>query len=126
MCRVEDGDHWTMSTQTRPVARKPHQCVECWRTIPPGERYHHLRGLLGDQWSDLKWCEHCDAAGEWLSIQCRGYLVGQMLEELVEHWQEDTAFRSVWLARAIAGMRRRWLDGRMPVMGEPPALAVSA
>lgn len=126
MCRVDEAEPWAVYDQTNPVARKDHTCCECQRTIRAGERYHYGRGLLDGNWFSFSWCRHCDAAGEWMNRECNGYMVEGLLEELVEHWSEDELFRSPWLARAIAGMRQKWLDGRMPVPGPPPVLAVSA
>lgn len=127
MCRAEDAEPWKIFQHTTPTARKAHTCVECGRTIQSGEQYHRGRGVLyGGPWESYAWCRHCDAAARWLSRECGGYLFEEVLTELVEHWNEDTAFRSVWLARSIAGMRRKWCDGRTPVPGEPPVLAVPA
>lgn len=126
MCRVEEAEPWTVWARTKPVARKEHICCECGRTIRAGEPYNRGTGLFDARWSSFAWCRHCEAAGVWMQRTCGGYLAEGLLEELDEHWYEDTAFRSVWLARAIAGMRRMWCGGRMSVPGEPPVLEVSA
>lgn len=128
MCRVEyaDSDPWTLLSEMEPQARKEHLCCECGRAIRVGEQYHFWSGLAAGRWNTYHQCRQCVAAAAWLMRECGGYVFTEVLEELVEHWEEETAFQSVWLARAIAGMRRKWLDGRMPIPVAPPVLAVSA
>lgn len=120
MCRAEDADPWTLYESDERVARKEHRCGECWRTIRVGESHHWAHGLVTGQWTTHRTCAHCAAAAVWLERTCHGWIYGEVCEELVEHWREDEVYRSAWLARAIAGMRRKWLDGRIPVPGEPP------
>lgn len=126
MCRVDGAEQFEVWQQSTPTARKEHTCCECGRPIHVGETYHRGRGMYESKWFAVAWCRHCDAASAWLRRECGGYLTEGLLEELVEHWEEDTAFRSVWLARAIAGMRQKWHGGRMPVPSEPPLVVSHA
>lgn len=50
---------------TRPVARKPHGCGSCGRTIQPGERYKRGAGMDGTAWT-WKECGHCDVLLEFV------------------------------------------------------------
>jgi hypothetical protein len=121
MCRIQDCDPWRVYREAKRTARKNHQCFECSRVIAKGERYHYATGLdpCGDRWDVFHLCAHCDAAAQWLVIVCGGYLYGGIGEELLEHWEEDTTFRSRELAMAIRGRERAWKplrgDGLMPV-----------
>lgn len=108
MCRIQDCDPWDFFHGGHRVARKKHQCMDCRRTIAPGERYHYATGLADGRWSVMKLCQHCEVAAEWLSEVCNGYLYGAIGMELLEHWEEDTTFRSRELAMAIRGHQRSW------------------
>lgn len=115
----EPSDVWSATVRK---ARREHRCDECGRTIVPGERYEHVSSLYDGSWSTLKTCPHCLAASQWLRIVCRGYLVGNLHEELLEHWREDELYRSLWLGRAIVGMTRQW-RGLGPLPDPRPMLA---
>ncbi len=119
MCRIQGCEPWDCYRYGRRTARKDHQCMDCYRTIQRGEPYHYATGLADGRWSDMKICQHCEAAAEWLREVCNGYLYGAIGEELEEHWDEDLTFRSRALAMAVLGHRRRWQkfrgDGLMPV-----------
>ncbi|HEX3778407.1 MAG TPA: hypothetical protein VHX38_01985 [Pseudonocardiaceae bacterium] len=109
MCRVEDCDPWDVVTETRPLAHKSHCCTECGRTIQTGEPYLRIKGHCGGRWEEHKICQHCDAASEVMSVMCHGWPLGDLLDELVEHWREG--YCSVPYGRLIARMRRKWHDG---------------
>lgn len=109
MCAVEDCEPFTVYTSKWPTARKAHRCVECRRSIRRGERYHHFQGLCDGTWSTVRTCLHCEAMTAWMNAICGGWPIGQLLEELEEHFREGYA--SIRFARLIVGMRRRWHDG---------------
>ena len=100
-------------------ARKEHRCDECRRVIAKDERYEYVflvdyDGNPGEQ----RTCAHCEAARSWLRVTCGGWMYEGVRDDLQEHFGEGSAYRSVWLARAIVGMRRKWTqrDGAlMPV-----------
>lgn len=117
MCRVDDADSALILASETRKARKQHQCDECGRLIQPGETYLHERGI-GDGPFTNRTCSHCQVACNWLTQQCGGFVYTQVEEELREHWQEDTAYRTRELARLIYGMGRNWQarkGGLMPV-----------
>lgn len=120
MCAVDDCVPWVVARTSRPTARKGYRCYECRRPILAGERYHKLVALsqwgqeaIPVAWDTVRTCPHCIAASEWMSVVCGGYPLGQLLEELHEHWSEG--YRSVAFGRLIVGVRRRWHDGRDPI-----------
>lgn len=109
MCRIQDCDEpWDLFHAKTVTARKEHKCNECGRVIAKGESYHRANALADGRFDTFKLCAHCDAASEWLTVVCNGYIYGDIGEELEEHWHEDTTFRSRELAEAIAGRRRAW------------------
>lgn len=123
MCRAEDVEPIGLAEVVDRRARQEHPCTECGRTIHAGEHYEFVKGLGDmDQWVHYKTCAHCQAAREWLQRECGGYVFTEVLEELEEHWDDDTLYRSFWLARVIAGMKHQWHDGRIPVPESPPVL----
>ena len=119
MCRIQDCDPWDYFRSGHRVARKDHQCMDCFRTIHKGERYHYATGLADRRWCEMKLCQHCEAAAEWLREVCNGFLYGGIGEELEEHWDEDLTFRSKALGMAVLGHKRQWQtfrrDGLMPI-----------
>ena len=111
MCWANEGEPWRVYRWTMRTARKPHQCYDCRRTIAAGERYHYAVGLPDDRprrWEVMKLCAHCDAASEWLTVMCNGWLYGGIGMELREHWDEEYLLRSPGLARLVLGAERRW------------------
>jgi hypothetical protein len=123
VCRVDDAERATIWDEKERTAAKTHPCSECRRTIAVGERYRHISTLSDSRWSRDYVCAHCTAAATWLSVTCGGYLLTEVLEELVEHW--DEGYRSVPFARMIAGMRQRWHEGRDPVPTGVRAMATA-
>lgn len=113
MCAVDDAEPWDFCSETERRAAKPHTCAECGRRVAVGERYHHLVGVMDGRWSTWRTCAHCIAAGAWMSTVCSGYLLGDLLTELVEHW--DEGYRSIPFARLVVGVKRRWHGGRDPI-----------
>lgn len=116
--------------EARPVARKPHRCYECGRTIQPGETYvSQFIVDYGDHWT-WKGCEQCswllhlvvfsdpnydgdnfdfrDAFTEWVHGLGPGWRFEGSPMRRVDRPGDVTA----WLAgaRLHAWWRRRWLD----------------
>jgi hypothetical protein len=52
------SDFWT---DTERKARKTHTCIECHRTIQPGETYTKSAGVWEGDFYDAKRCGHCMA-----------------------------------------------------------------
>lgn len=59
-----------MSTTTiddsKPKARRAHQCDDCRRIIEPGETYRRWRGTNDDGIYTWKSCAHCDRLTTWI------------------------------------------------------------
>jgi hypothetical protein len=113
VCAVEDCEPFIVSTETKPVARKEHLCSECGRTIRVGEKYHKLTGLCDGRWETDRTCNHCMAMSGFMHEMCGGYPLGELREELEEHWREGYA--SIEFGRLIACMRLKWHDGTDPI-----------
>lgn len=123
----------------RRVARKPHRCSGCWRTIGAGERYQEYTGLFDGAWFRLRRCSHCVAAVEAVETLAREYneLRPPRFAHLYSRWcfcapyedfygdlAEDPhpshAGRKAWwfLARLVASGRRGWQYRRGPRKGQ--------
>lgn len=53
--------------ETTRRARKEHRCVECHKTIAPGELYQYVSGVWEGSASSFKTCLTCDAVRSFLS-----------------------------------------------------------
>ena len=126
MCGVDDCEPSAFSRIESPVARKPHRCHECRRTIQRGEQYQRFTCENDGSVVSHKACSHCAASQEWLLCHCGGWVTGVLLEELEEHWEEG--HRDGGLARLIVGIRRGWSSfGSEALMRVPqPASSVRA
>lgn len=93
-------------SDTEPVARKPHRCDDCARTIEPGEKYIRLF-LLGDcgpyTW---KRCQHCRAFIRLYYNEFADYDEGYDYQSIWD-WEPDTAealeHRRQWAAKWCNG-----------------------
>ncbi len=47
-------------TETWPVARKKHFCIECRREIRPGTRYQYIKGIWDGSPRTYKTCGECN------------------------------------------------------------------
>jgi hypothetical protein len=107
---VENADGaWRVYEET-PVkaARKEHRCDDCNRKIQVGEPYLRAFGLY-DGAFNLKHCQQCTAAIEWLNRICGGWLWNAVAEDLADHWQEHVEFRTLALRRLIHYISKGWL-----------------
>jgi hypothetical protein len=107
MCRIDDCERSTVSTNAWVKARKPHACVECGRTIQPSETYRRDTNLYEGNWDTYKTCQHCVVGQRWLASNCGGWVFEVVGEELVEHAKEYPAI-GFGLLRVGVGMRRCW------------------
>lgn len=55
-------------------------------------------------------CDTCLAGARWLTKVCNGFLHGAILDDLVDHWWEDTEYRSHAFGRLVLAAKRRWKD----------------
>ena len=115
MCMIDDAEPWTFYHDSIHKARVQHTCIECDRTISPGERYERFVGNMDGRWSTFKTCAHCMACRSWLHEVCGGWMYQGVLDELEQHWDEEPDYRTIWLGRAILTLRRRHkkTDGTM-------------
>lgn len=106
---IEDADWGTwLQEPHQVVARKPHGCHDCGRTIAAGETYHYGTWAGSEGLSVCKMCAHCVAAGLWLIAVCGGHLWPGVTEDLAMHWTEEPDYRSVGLGRLLVASRNRW------------------
>lgn len=106
MCMIDYGERAAVWDQIIRKARKSHLCCECHRTIEKGEKYEYISSLFDGSWDHYHLCAHCSSASRWLSKHCGGYLIGGILDDLQEHWEEN--YRKDHLGRLIVGMARKW------------------
>jgi hypothetical protein len=120
MCQIEGAEPWNAFWDNHRTARKEHICTECGRTIGKGERYYNARGFIDRRFDQYYTCRHCDAASQWLVKVCRGYLFSGVLEELVEHFEEEPyPISTIGLGRLIVRMRAKWRDRNGKLVEEP-------
>lgn len=108
MCAIDDAEPWQFYRRTEVRGRKTHHCSECGRTINVRERHHYTVGKVDGDMSSWRTCAQCFTAASWLVETCDGWILGALADDLWEHWREAREHRSVWLARALVGMRRQW------------------
>lgn len=129
MCRVDYADEdglWLREPSTVKAA-KDHACEDCGRLIAKGEIYYYAV-WKSDRLYTVKACDHCVRAGRWLKVICGGHLWPGVIEELVEHWEEEWELRSLGLGRLVLAGRRRWRhrNGRMVSLAEVDAWTADA
>lgn len=116
MCMVDDGGYVDFSSERWRVARKEHECDECWRTIAVGERYRYCFLKYDGDVSYHHTCSHCTAAEDWLREHCNGWMYGAVIDDLADHceygqWSADEARQPIKIsrpARLVVAMRRKW------------------
>ena len=110
-CRIDDAYACDVHNDSHPAAQKHHTCRECRRTIKAGESYELVRVLWDGSWNTIKTCTHCQAAREFLGKYCSGWVYGEVLDELVEHYDELSATRFSQLGRVCVAMKNQWASG---------------
>lgn len=108
MCAIDDGERYDFYRNAMRKARKARPCSECGREIQAGESYECAEGMYDSTWYRHATCSHCIAARLWLKVECGGWLHEGVLEDLEAHWGEGSSYTSVWLGRAIVGLRKQW------------------
>lgn len=89
--------------ETKPTARKPHICCECFITINAGEKYQYCTGVFeGDPYT-VKTCLECaeirkqanqDAQDDYECIPFGGlrhYLEDELRERFMDQWNKARA-----------------------------------
>lgn len=110
MCMTDMADPVQFAHWTYRKARKPHRCDECRRPIQRNELYLVADSLYDRRWMVTKTCTHCEAAAQWLTVVCGGWIQTGLLEELIEHWHEG--YVDIQFGRMIARMKHGWHGGR--------------
>lgn len=81
-----DGDLGFYAGAETRKAIKEHKCVECSRTIEPGEKYEYASGCWEAGWKHFKTCSDC------LSVRkeffCGGLLFAHMYNDLYYHIED--------------------------------------
>jgi hypothetical protein len=109
---VDDCEPNRCSTEVSRRARKDHICNECHRTIKAGEVYRYFSGIDYDRCAfSHKICGHCGVVCDWLAINCNGYVLHGVYEDITEHVETYNRFD---LARLQVGMKRDWAAIRKP------------
>ena len=108
MCSIDDAEPWQFYRRTEVRGRKTHACSECGRVIAPRELHHRTVGKVEGDFSEWRTCAQCFAAASWMVETCDGWILSALSDDLWDHWRDGPEYRSVWLARAIVGMRRQW------------------
>lgn len=128
MCMIDGADGtWIELSHGYRTARKDHRCYECGRTIARGER-HEVHVAVDDYGiTTCRTCAHCEAAREWLSLVCGGWLYGGVIEDLYEHTREEPDLCGNWLYRTVAAAERQWKrkDGTLLPVRRLPASTIA-
>lgn len=70
---------------SKPMARKPHKCCECWRLIAPGERYEYAAYKYEGSVGVNKTCGQCAEIRAVFSCGQGGPHYGQLWEEMRDY-----------------------------------------
>lgn len=111
MCMIDDTDRSEVWREEIRRARKVYSCGECGRLISIGERHRYIFSVHEGNAEQQRQCEHCMVAADWLCLECTGYCLGGIGEDIEQHCDE---YRRMDLWRLFAGMRRKWqrFDGK--------------
>ncbi len=126
MCSVDDAEPWEFFKREDRKSRRDRNCDECGRVILAGEVHEYARGKAEGCFSDWRICVHCMAARTWLVVECGGSLIGGLADELWEHWRIGPEYHSMWLARALVGLKNHWRTKRGQLMEPLPAYKAKA
>ena len=79
---VDEMDPPEFLSATWPSARKFHQCCECGKQIPAGDRYERTVGKWDGEVRTYVTCAICSEIGE--AFCCDGWVYGQLWEDAVD------------------------------------------
>lgn len=120
-----EGEPPDFFSESRPKARKEHQCDECLRAIAVGEKYRRGAGKWDGEICVRTTCSHCSVGMDLLGKECEGWVYEMVAEDLETHiseilpWSEDAK-------RLVEGMRRKWRDWDGTLMPIPTLTYLAA
>lgn len=108
-----DGDQPIFYTQRWVVARKPHRCVECRRTIAVGERYESFSGKWERGVQTYRTCAECQDIRE--SLYCQGWSFGMLWEDVQEQLFAETGLTVGCIDKLATpegkrALQERWIE----------------
>ena len=121
MCRIDGAEAPEFWFDKIRCARTQHRCCECDRTIVPGEKYEYVATKWDGSMSTVKTCLQCVEARTFLVHECSGYVVGEVLEEIREHW--DEGIKNLPMGRLIVAMGNQWLKKKGGARFDPEMVA---
>lgn len=108
MCMFEDCDPTDVCATSEHTARKHYRCSECEMVIHPGERYERAFTVnSGEKPRIYFMCQACFPVRDWLLVECNGYVFGKILDDITQHWYDDSELRTMNLGRMIVSIHRR-------------------
>lgn len=117
MCMIDGCERSRVQRSNERKARKAHRCDECSREIAAGEQYEYTSGIDSEDYAfSYKMCAHCRAAALWLSINCGGYVMQGVQEDLEEHAGE---YMRPDVGELAAGIRCKWYGRPIPALPPP-------
>lgn len=65
---------YTLISEERRTARKPHRCIWCWQRIAKGERYEYEAGINDGDFQSQHFHPECQAAKDQAAAEEGGYI----------------------------------------------------
>lgn len=108
-----DGEPFSFSKKTFPLARKKYQCDECGKTIVPSEKYERVEGLTDGKFETFTTCMVCSEIAD--AFSCGGRTMGGFFWEFFDEgdcWPEVTVgcLNKLKTPEAKAEFQRRWME----------------
>lgn len=90
-------------------AKKPHKCIECRKTISPGETYYYTTGKWDGNIEVYKTCFDCQSVKN--AFFCESYFFGTIWDDVQEHIDEmEGNISSDCLLKLTKGARDKVCD----------------
>jgi hypothetical protein len=106
MCSCEDAEPCEAWSETWPVARKEHQCEECFKPILKGQKHRRVTGIFEGTPFSFRTCQRCLQLSKAFTKAEGCYAPTGMLHEVIrECGVEDRRFWSSFRA-ALREIRR--------------------
>jgi len=96
------------------IARKPHECLECRRTIQAGEKYTRRSGKFDGSLYDDCFCAQCEEIRDAFTETGPDYGVayGELWQDLRDNFRDLTTgcFSKLQTPEAKALLQLRWME----------------